>query len=847
MRKPKQQKDSSVANPARIDEESNGEAIKTSSRSAQRAQEAAKRLAAQRQKTLLLSLLVAMIVNALVGYFLYDRMVTQVEAQRLVELTEHETRIRTESLENYLQKVEQQLRQEIARPEIVPALVAEDRETLAQLEQSIGNNFYQTLKVRLLPSGSAIMNHEGPTPIRFTELDLIRRAERGLEALPEVVSINDQWQLHLIDSVRDGEKKIIGSLMVTLDASELQQSFSVGNNNLGESQLIQKFAGSTPQTVVKTGQGSIGASREFPVAGSHLSVKFTPSAHLLDVAHELPTLWLFIVSITTVVGLVLAWLASKFIVSRQPAPSVLPLATGQPPRAGDINNNKNTEESMASPLYQNQDILDITVIEEDEDILGLKDAMGKKVGPPAKPTIDPESIPANIFRAYDIRGVVGKELTPDLAEKIGLALGSEALDQGETSMLVARDGRLHSEELADRLIRGIQRSGCHVIDIGVVPTPLLYFATFHLPETNSGIMVTASHNPAEYNGFKMVINGTTLADDAVMAVRSRILREQFHRGEGSVEYRQIIGDYIDRIFSDVALAGNISLVIDAGNAVTGVVAPQLFEELGCDVTPLYCDLDGSFPNHNPDPCDEKNLQDLIAKVREVNADLGVAFDGDGDRLVVVTGTGQIIWPDQLLMLFARDVLSRNPGADVIFDVKCSRQLNQVISSYGGRPIMWKTGHSQMKAKMIETGALIGGEYSGHIFIKDRWYGFDDGMYAMARLLEIVTLRDQKIDDIFSAFPLLPATPELKISVRDEDKFALVEKLIEQGDFQNGKPTTIDGLRVDFSKGWGLVRASNTSPALTLRFEAESQEALEKIQLLFKRELLKLDSNLTIGF
>lgn len=834
-----------MENSARTDEDNIGDAIKTSSRSAQRAQEAAKRLAAERQKTLLLSLLIAMIINALVGYFLYDRLVTRVEAQRLVELTEHETRTRTQSIDNYLQKVEQQLRREIARPEIVPALVAEDREALAQFEQAIGNNFYQALKVRLLPSGSAVMDVAGPTPLRFTELDLIRRAERDREALPEVAAINDQWQLHLIGPVRDGEKKIVGTLMVTLDATELQQSFRVGNNNLGESQLIQKFTGSTPQTIVKTGQGNLGASQEFPVAGSHLSVKFTPSTNLLDVASELPTLWLLIVSITTVVGLMLAWFASKFIVSRQPVPSVLPLATGQVPRAGGVN--KSADDAMVRSLYQNQEILDITVIEGDEDILGLKDATGKKAAPKTIQTIDPESVPANIFRAYDIRGVVGKGLTPDLAEKIGQALGSEALDQGEASMVVARDGRLHSEELADRLIRGIQRSGCHVIDIGVVPTPLLYFATFHLPETNSGVMVTASHNPAEYNGFKMVINGTTLADDAVMAVRSRILREQFHCGEGSVEYRHIIGEYIDRIFSDVALAGNISLVIDAGNAVTGVVAPQLFEELGCDVTPLYCDLDGSFPNHDPDPCDEKNLQDLIAKVREVNADMGVAFDGDGDRLVVVTATGKIIWPDQLLMLFARDVLSRNPGADVIFDVKCSRQLNQVISSYGGRPIMWKTGHSQMKAKMIETGALIGGEYSGHIFIKDRWYGFDDGMYAMARLLEIITLRDQKIDDIFTAFPLLPATPELKISVRDEDKFALVEKLIAQGDFQNGKPTTIDGLRVDFSKGWGLVRASNTSPALTLRFEAESQEALEKIQQLFKRELLKLDSNLPINF
>src|SRR5690606_28035639 len=312
---------------------------------------------------------------------------------------------------------------------------------------------------------------------------------------------------------------------------------------------------------------------------------------------------------------------------------------------------------------------------EDDDILGLNQATGKKASSEA--VVETLDVPAHIFRSYDIRGVVDQDLTLELAEYIGAALGSEVLDQGETSVLVARDGRLHSEALSQAMINGILGTGCHVIDIGVVPTPVLYFATFHLPDTNSGVMVTASHNPAEYNGFKMVINGVTLADDAVMGIRSRIMRQQFHRGQGNTKYRDVVADYIDRIFSDVALASNVSLVIDAGNAVTGVVAPRLFEELGCDVTQLYCELDGSFPNHDPDPCHEKNLRDLIAKVQEVGADLGVAFDGDGDRLVVVTPKGRIIWPDHLLMLFARDVLARNPGADVLFDVKCSRQLNQV--------------------------------------------------------------------------------------------------------------------------------------------------------------------------
>lgn len=845
MRKPKQQKDPRVEQPEQSADHGVGEATKASSRSAQRAQEAAKKLASQRQKILLSCLLVAMLLNAAVAYFLYGSMVADVEKQRLITLTEQETRTRTQSMEAYLQKIQQQLQQEIARPELLPAFAAVDRDALTVLERSIGQRFYQALKVRLIPLGTAQQERDSATPIRFAEMDLIRRAERDQEVLPEMAQIDGAWQLHIIGPVKDAEQKVVGTLMVTLDPVELQQSFNVGDNSLGESQLLQKFSGSNPQMVMKSGQGSLNTSREFPVAGSYLSVKFTPSEYLLRVARELPALWLFVVSLMTALALVLAWIASKFIVPKQPAPTGFPLpqTTTTTQKAAERSAG---DEPMVNPLYQNQDILDITVIDEDEDILGLKGASGKKTGV-AGGAIDPASIPADIFRAYDIRGVVGKGLTPDLAEKIGKALGSEALDQGEASILVARDGRLHSADLSERLIRGIVSTGCHVIDIGTVPTPLLYFATFHLPDTSSGVMVTASHNPAEYNGFKMVINGVTLADDAVMDIRSRILRQQFHQGHGNIEYRQVIGDYIDRIFSDVALAGTVSLVIDAGNAVTGAVAPQLFEELGCDVTPLHCELDGNFPNHDPDPSVEKNLQDLLAKVKEVNADMGVAFDGDGDRLVVVTGSGKIIWPDQLLMLFARDVLSRNPGADVIFDVKCSRQLNQVISSYGGRPIMWKTGHSQMKAKMIETGALIGGEYSGHIFIKDRWYGFDDGMYAMARLLEIITLRDQKIDDIFDAFPILPATPELKISVREEDKFALVEKLIAQGEFPNGKPTTIDGLRVDFSKGWGLVRASNTSAALTLRFEAESDEALEKIQQLFKRELIKLDSSLAINF
>ena len=360
-------------------------------------------------------------------------------------------------------------------------------------------------------------------------------------------------------------------------------------------------------------------------------------------------------------------------------------------------------------------------------------------------------------------------------------------------------------------------------------------------------MVTASHNSAEYNGFKMVLQGKTLVAEGVQRIKQRMADNNLFNGRGEIADQEVVARYIDRIFSDVALAGSVKLVVDAGNGITGNVAPLLFEELGCEVVPLHCEVDGSFPNHEPDPTISENLQDLIQAVADNQADLGVALDGDGDRLVVVTPQGKIIWPDRLLMLFARDIVSGNPGADVIFDVKSTRELNGLVSSYGGRPIMWKSGHSNMKTKMQETGALVGGEMSGHIFIKDRWYGFDDGMYAASRLLEIMTLRDQDIDSLFDAFPALPSTPEIKIETSEERKFAIIAQLQKQARFEGGNANTLDGLRVEFESGWGLVRASNTSPALTLRFEAASEADLQKIQDLFKRELLKVDDSLSIPF
>ena len=500
------------------------------------------------------------------------------------------------------------------------------------------------------------------------------------------------------------------------------------------------------------------------------------------------------------------------------------------------------------------DILDIEIAEGDEDLLGLGDAEDDAASGTTsvadtveESVVNPAEIPEVIFRAYDIRGIAKTQVTTKIAQYVGQALGSEALDNNQDTLIVARDARLSSPELTEWLIRGILSTGCNVLNIGTVPTPLMYFATETLEESQSGVMVTASHNPAEYNGFKVVMNGQCRSGDDILAIRKRIILSDFYQGSGQEHKHNIIADYIDTIFSDVALAGEISMVVDAGNAVPGIVAPQLFEELGCHVIPLHCELDGHFPNHQPDPSVESNLQDLIHRVQDEEADLGVAFDGDGDRITVVTPSGKIIWPDQLLMLFAKDIISRNPGADVVFDVKCTRHLSSLVTSFGGRPIMWKTGHSPMKEKMVESGALVGGEFSGHIFIKDRWFGFDDGMYAAARLIEILSLQGEGLDMVFSEFPTSPNTPEIRIPVSEDKKFEYIEKLKDQGEFEGAKLTLIDGVRADFPFGWGLIRASNTSAHLTMRFEADDDGSLHHIKSVLVKELRKIDSSIEINW
>ncbi|NIC05878.1 phosphomannomutase/phosphoglucomutase [Billgrantia bachuensis] len=456
------------------------------------------------------------------------------------------------------------------------------------------------------------------------------------------------------------------------------------------------------------------------------------------------------------------------------------------------------------------------------------------------------SVPASIFRAYDIRGIVDDTLTEATVEKIGRAIGSEAAARNESTVVVARDGRLSGPRLSEALIRGLTAAGRDVVDIGMVPTPVLYFATHVLEGTASGVMVTGSHNPPDYNGFKIVLGGETLSGEAITALYQRIEADDLAEGQGSVRQDDLRDAYLERILGDVKLERPLKAVVDCGNGVAGELGPKLIERLGAETIPLFAEVDGNFPNHHPDPGKLENLQDVIRKVKETGADIGLAFDGDGDRLGVVTPSGKLIYPDHLMMAFAEDMLSRNPGARVIFDVKCTGNLAGVVERAGGTPEMWRTGHSLIKARMKETGAALAGEMSGHIFFQERWYGFDDGLYGAARLLEILSKQEEDADAFFARYPQDIGTPEINVHVTDENKFDLVDKLAREGDFGNdGVKTTLDGIRVDYPDGWGLCRASNTTPVLVLRFEGKSDAALERIRHCFADALKQVDPALTL--
>ncbi len=775
----------------------------------------------------------------------WQKMVVQERAMQMQTFAEHNSRIAASNVANYIHSIHERLAFFTQSNSLKQALLRNDSIAILENNKALKTSFPKANAIRVFKLDEAKVDLDATPPLHFSEFDIIQKAQRRETVAPEAFNLGEGWQINVVAPVPDNpQKKVVGTILISLPIEALYKSLTTDIGNVGRISLYQTFGGK-PRLMGSFGEGEAYKAQFIDVPNSPWRVEFTASERLyLETEIDFILLIMFAVIgifVTMASSIFIGLILGRTILKKQ-------LAILQ------------TQEIMGRTSYSpeqmtSDDILNVTIAEEDEDLLGEEEAADGEghpldeadSAPNSETALDNNQVSKHVFRSYDIRGLADSEITKDLALWVGKALGSEALDSGESALIVARDARIHSPLLVENLIRGIMDTGCHVINIGTVPTPLMYFATEVFSESSSGVMVTASHNPAEHNGFKVVMNGKARTQKQIMAMYTKITQQDFRHGMGHESKKNVIEQYIETIFSDVALASDIRIVIDAGNAVPGKVAPALFEELGCEVIPLYCDLDGSFPHHNPDPSIAENLQDLIAKVKSENAHLGVAFDGDGDRLAVVTNSGKIIWPDRLLMLFAKDILARNPGADVVFDVKSSRQLNAIINGHGGRPIMWKTGHAPMRAKMVDSGALLGGEHSGHIFIKDRWYGFDDGMYAAARLIEIMSLRDETLDEIFDEFPSQCITPEIRIAVPEEDKFSIVQKLIAKGNFDDAKIISIDGLRAEYAYGWGLVRASNTAAELTLRFEADTEEQIHKLKSMFTQEIRKIDSTIEFNW
>ena len=772
---------------------------------------------------------------------------------------------------------------------VTTALLSYEPETQRTAGQALAAQNPFVERVDIFERGRANVDLNAAVPISYAALDLIRRAESQEFVGPEV-SMNQQDYIYTARPIMN-QGAAAGVLFVAFNKRYLSDALA-HHEDIGNIKIQQRVGDSNSTTVLSWGNSD---NLTPPLETSLFTPNWTLSvavanAALLESAGTFKLVLPFVVCLAVLAGAI--YLGFSRLVRRLGQDAQLLQSAMQRVRAGKkptapdyyfepfsalsaelatLNvgapgrkaarpaaarkaksgaaTNAAAQAETGDTRQSLRDATRASTAEESpiEDFLdlggeGTQDNFGIEVNEEeASPTMSLD-LDTGIFRAYDIRGITTENLTEEVVYWIGRAFAAQALSQGQERAAVGWDGRHSSVPLQQSLTRGLNEGGMDVLSIGQVPTPLLYYATYAL-DTGTGIMITGSHNPPEYNGLKMMIGGVTLAEDAIQQLLRRIQNNEFSEGSGTVEEVGLNDSYVDKVLDDVAIAQPLKVVVDCGNGVAGNIAPRMIEELGCEVIPLYCDVDGDFPNHHPDPAEPENLEDLITVVKDEQADLGLAFDGDGDRVGVVTKSGEIIWPDKLIMLFAQDIVGRNPGADIIYDVKCSRHLNSIISELGGRPIMWKTGHSHIKAKIKETGALLGGEFSGHICIAERWYGFDDALYSAARLLEILGSEDRDADEIFAQFPVTYTTPEIKIKTTEEAKFEIMRELEEKANFGAGTITSIDGIRVDFEDGWGLIRPSNTSPVLSLRFEADGPAALDRIQDEFQAQLTKIAPDL----
>lgn len=822
------------------------------------------------QLGLIAGVLGALVILGISGYVRYQADL-EIEASRSREVTMMADNV-VDRLATFISRREARMASLVQEPALVRALAERDEQALQQQEARIRQLFPEASGINLLPAGLDEIDLEANPPISYAALDLLRQAEtRDTPPPAEVHLFNNPGQhLNMVQRVLDADgRRIIGHLMLGFPLQTLSQALEGAHLGQGYGE-VQQVSGGQPLVIARQGREAFRVGQpvvELPVAGSRLQVAYwTPPVDMRGSWNSVLMLGGGGALALILVFYLLLRLFSRALQQDQ----VTLLGAVRDAREGRLQSDYDLHVRECHGLLDGlRSLAESGALRGSAGIERMSAAMGgaapttggielEEDVPPDLTVLDDSALEAgplkvsrvnadpSIFRAYDIRGIVGETLSPDVVHELGRAIGSQALGQGEHSIVVGRDGRDTSDELAEALIRGLRATGIDVKDIGQATSPLVYFATHYL-DSNSGVVVTGSHNPPEYNGLKVVIAGQTLSGEAIQSLRQRVEQQDYASGRGGLESVDVAGDYLERIRSDVQLAKSLKVVIDCGNGVAGALAPGLFESLGCEVIPLYCEVDGSFPNHHPDPSRPENLEDLIQAVRDNRADLGLAFDGDGDRLGVIDSGGNIIWPDRLMMLLGMDVLSRNPGGEIIYDVKCSRHLGRIIRDFGGVPEMWKTGHSLIKARMKETGALLAGEMSGHIFFQERWYGFDDALYTGARLLEILANDHRETSAVFAVLPQSVSTPELNVCMEEGRPTAFMEQLQAAAGFPDGEVYTIDGLRVEFADGWGLVRASNTTPCLVLRFEADDELALSRIQEQFRNAMLAVEPGLQLPF
>jgi phosphomannomutase/phosphoglucomutase len=830
----------------------------------------------------------AMVVLTLLAFFIFQLM-----SVYITRVMGHDTNITTQQVAARVVSLVEYYGDSVALlakdPEISALLDAAEPAPLRAREESLRYVFPTAINVQLLPPGLDQVDMETSPPLSYAAIAQMRLAEAGAEVPPMEVHLfnTPQQHINIVRRVMDpAGSGVVGHIMLSLSNDVLQGILDDLQDLQGYIELQQAGSKGLPVVVATQGDRSHRSGDPLtvvPIAGSRWQIAYWPAVSPLDYLAGIGRWVLAALGVASVLLAILVIMLFRRVSNalrvdevsmvtllkdfraghaRREYPSGLAELQGTIQFMTQLANAHTTRKFDAVDARQEQaaEVPDeVTADAADagdyDDTGGVAD-FGSAIRSDNliveeepfdnQPGEDMQDIDPSIFRAYDIRGIVDQTLTTSAVELIGRAVGSEALQRGRNTVVVGRDGRLSGPALSSALIRGIISTGCEVKDVGCVPTPVLYFATYYL-DTHTGVIVTGSHNPPEYNGLKIVIDGETLSGESIQSLRERIEAANFISGQGEVESVNIIPDYIERIRDDVKLERPLKVAIDCGNGVAGSVAPQLFRSIGCEVLELFCEVDGNFPNHHPDPSKAENLKDLIATVQAQQADLGLAFDGDGDRLGVVTSDGKIIWPDRVLMLYAMDILDRNPGGQIIYDVKCTRYLDAIIRDHGGTPLMWKTGHSFIKAKIRETGALLAGEMSGHIFINERWYGFDDGLYAGVRLLEILARDARSSSGVFAELPDSVNTPELNVAMQEGEPPVFMKRLLENAHFEGAAVSTIDGLRADFDDGWGLVRASNTTPVLVLRFEADDDAGLARIKDEFRRVMLQVEPGLRLPF